>query len=70
MLKAEGFTSSLVGPARALLLAGAALWSLQLGWEIAGTKTQAAPVALATGCFAVAAAIGAAVWASLFWRIF
>ncbi len=71
MLKAEGFNSSLVGPARALLLAGAALWSLWLGWEIAGTKTTSGPRRFfATGFFAVAAAIGGAVWASLFWRIF
>ena len=71
MLKAEGLTSSLVGPARALLLAGAGFWSLWLSWRIAQTKTASRPRrALASLFFAGAAATGCAVWASLFWRIY
>ena len=71
MLKAEGITSSLVSPARALLLAGAGLLSLWLGWRIAHTKTDSRfRRALATWFFAGAAGVGCAVWASLFWRFY
>jgi hypothetical protein len=70
MLKVEGLTSSWVGPARAALLIGATLWSLWLGWSIAGTKTESRlRQSLATLSFAGAAAAGALIWASMFWRL-
>ncbi len=36
MLRAEGFELGFVGPLRALLLGGAAIWSIVLAWKIAG----------------------------------
>jgi len=35
MLRAEGFELGFVGPLRALLPAGAAVWSIVLAWKIA-----------------------------------
>jgi hypothetical protein len=39
MLRAEGFALGFVGPLRALLLGGAAVWSVVLAWKIAGLAT-------------------------------
>ena len=40
MLHAEGLTLNFVGALRAFLLAGASLWSLWLGWQIAGLYAE------------------------------
>jgi hypothetical protein len=40
MLRAEGLALGFVGPARALLLGAAAVWSIVLGWKIAGLNTN------------------------------
>jgi polyferredoxin len=68
MLRAEGFGLGFVGALRAAILAGATLWTLRLAWGIAARHGERLPArALACGFMGVAAAIGAAVWASLFW---
>ena len=70
MLKAEGIVLPFVAFLRAALLIGAGLWALWLGWRIAQTKTGSLPrQARGDLAFAGAAALGCAVWASLFWRI-
>ena len=68
MLRAEGFTLGFVGSLRALLLGGAVLWSIVLGWRIAGL-VAAHPWRrfAATLSIALAASIGAASWVMLFW---
>jgi polyferredoxin len=69
MLKAEGIVLPFVGFLRAALLVGAGLWSLWLGWRIAGTKTGVrARQLIATFAFSGAAALGCLVWAALFWK--
>jgi hypothetical protein len=68
MLRAEGLALGFIGPLRALLLGGAALWTIVLGWRIAGLA--AAPLwrrCAATLSIAVAASIGVASWVMLFW---
>ncbi len=68
MLKAEGLRFSFVGPARAVLLAGAALWCVWLAWQISGR--YASDIARRIGavvCVAAAVAIGVAQWVLLFW---
>ena len=68
MLKAEGLRFSVVGPARAAMLAGAALWCVWLAWRISGRyATDFARRIGATACVAAAAAIGVAQWVLLFW---
>ncbi|WP_298426337.1 4Fe-4S binding protein [Rhodoblastus sp.] len=69
MLKAEGIVLPFVSFLRAMLLVGAGLWSLWLGWRIAGTKTGVLARQLAaTLAFAGAVALGCLVWAALFWK--
>ena len=69
MLKAEGVTLAFVGLLRAGFLAGAALWSLWLGWRIAGRYAAGAgPRLLALAGVAGAIAVGCYVWAALFWK--
>jgi polyferredoxin len=68
LLRAEGFTLGFVSPLRIALLAGAALWSCVLCWQIAGAHTpnrvrQAAAMVPASA----AIAIGVTTWALLFW---
>ena len=68
MLRAEGLELGFVGPSRALLLGGAALWSIALGWRIAGLSTV--PFVrrfAATLSIAFAASIGVASSVMLFW---
>ena len=68
MLRAEGVPSGFVGPLRGGLLGGAALWSIVLGWKIAGLATRRfLPQLAATLCVALAASIGVASWVLLFW---
>jgi hypothetical protein len=68
MMRAEGLALGFVGPLRALLLGGAALWVIVLGWRIAGLA--GAPLlrrCAATFSIASAASIGVASWVMLFW---
>jgi hypothetical protein len=68
MLRAEGLTLGFVGPLRAVLLAGAAVWSIVLAWKIAGLATaNYLRRFAATLSIAVAASIGVASWIMLFW---
>ena len=69
ILKTEGVTLDFIGGLRAAFLAGAAVWSLWLGWRVAGQYAGGlASRALALAAVAVAIAIGCFVWASLFWK--
>jgi polyferredoxin len=68
MLRADGFQLGWVPSARAILLAAASLWSLQLAWAIG----KRYPASLARRCMAAAAAavavaIADAGWILLFW---
>ena len=68
MLKAEGLRFSFVGPARATMLAGAALWCVWLAWRISGRYASELTRRLgAVVCVAAAVAIGVAQWVLLFW---
>ncbi len=68
MLKAEGLRFAFVGPARIVLLAGAALWCIWLAWQISGRyASDFARRIGAVACIAGAVAIGVAQWVLLFW---
>lgn len=68
MPRAEGFELGLAGPLRALLLGGAAIWSIVLGWKIAGLATaKYLRRFAATVCVALAVSTGTASWAVFFW---
>jgi polyferredoxin len=67
LLRAEGFALSWVGAARALLLAGAALWSIWLAWRVAGLSARGLPRGLATAAVALATVVGVGGWVLLFW---
>ena len=67
MLRAEGAELDFVGPLRAGLLAGAALWSGWLAWRIAGLTAGGLRRAAATGLVSTACLFAAAGWAALFW---
>jgi hypothetical protein len=68
MLRAEGLTLGFVSPLRALLLGGAAIWSIVLAWKIAGLATANYPRRFAaTVCVALAVSIGVANWVVYFW---
>jgi polyferredoxin len=68
MLRSEGFVFDFVTPLRIACLAGAALWSGVLCWQIAGVHTQSRlRQAAAIIPFSAAIAIGVATWALLFW---
>lgn len=66
LLKAEGLTFAWLGMLRAVLLAGAATWSVWLAWRVAGR--YAAGLRHAAATTSVSAAIGVSVfgWALLF----
>ena len=70
MLRGEGFALDFVGPLRAALVVGAGIWSLWLGWQIAGLYT-ASSLRRVTAMIplAVAAAASCASWAALFWQL-
>jgi hypothetical protein len=68
MLRTEGFALGFVTPLRVAFLAGAALWSCVLCWQIAGAHTPSRlrqAMAIVPSCVAIA--IGVATWALLFW---
>jgi hypothetical protein len=68
LLRAEGFALGFVSPLRIALLAGAALWSSVLCWQIAGAHTRSrVRQAMAMLPSAGAIAIGVTTWALLFW---
>jgi polyferredoxin len=67
LLRAEGFALSWVGAARALLLAGAALWSIWLAWRVAGLSARGLPRGFAAACVALATVVGVGGWVLLFW---
>jgi len=68
MLRGEGLELSLIGPLRALLLAGAGLWSLVLAWQITGLMTaNTARRVAAILPVVMAIAIGVANWIVYFW---
>ncbi len=68
MLRAEGLALGFVGFLRAALLGGCALWSIRLGWRIAGlsdpgvVRRSAAAFFVALGTF-----VGVGSWALFFW---
>ena len=68
MLRAEGLALDFVGPLRAAVLGGAALWTIVLGWNIAGLAgASVLRRGAATLSIACAASIGVASWVMLFW---
>ena len=68
MLRAEGLALGFVGPLRALLLGGAAVWSIVLAWKIAGLATaNYLRRFAATVCVAFAVSTGVASWVVFFW---
>jgi hypothetical protein len=68
ILRAEGLTLGFIGPLRALLLGGAAVWTIVLGWRIAGlVDASFLRRCAATLSIAVAATTGVASWVTLFW---
>jgi polyferredoxin len=70
MLHAEGLTLNFVGALRAFLLASTGIWSLWLGWQIAGLYAEAyAHRIVAMLPFGLAVAVSCASWATLFWHL-
>lgn len=68
MLRAEGFELGFVGPLRAALLGGAAVWSVVLAWKIAGLSTGRILRRVAATLFAaLAVLIGLVGWGVYFW---
>jgi polyferredoxin len=67
LLRGEGFGLPWVGAARALMLAGAALWSAWLAWRVAGLSARGAARGLATLCVTLAAGLAVGGWGLLFW---
>ncbi len=68
ILRSEGLELNFVGMLRIAMLAGASLWSLWLGWQIAARYSDSlARRAGALLGLAVAIAIGDLSWALLFW---
>jgi hypothetical protein len=69
LLRNDGIAFDFVEPLRIALLGGAGLWSLWLGWQIAGLYTGATLRRVAAMLpFAAAIAASGAVWARLFWE--
>jgi polyferredoxin len=68
MLRTDGFALGFLTPLRVAFLAGAALWSCVLCWQIAGVHTPSRlrqAIAIVPSC--AATAIGVATWGLLFW---
>ncbi|QXX74979.1 Putative electron transport protein YccM [Methylovirgula sp. HY1] len=67
LLRNEGFGLGFVPALRALFLAGAAVWSLYLGWKIAGLYSKSRlQQAVATVLFGSAVGLGVLSWVLLF----
>ena len=69
MLRAEGLSLAFVDMFRAMLLAGASVWSLLFGWRILGLEASGLRHASGFVPYAGAVALGAASWALLFWPV-
>lgn len=67
MLKHDGFSLYWINDVRAAFLAGAALWSIALAWQIAGAYAGGVRRLAATAGVSLAAALGVASWMLLFW---
>jgi polyferredoxin len=67
LLRGEGFALAWIGAARAALLAGAALWSVWLAWQVAGLSARGAARGLATMGVTGAAGLAVGGWGLLFW---
>jgi hypothetical protein len=67
LLRGEGFALAWIGAVRATLLAGAALWSVWLAWQVAGLSTRGAARGLATMGVMGAAGLAVGGWGLLFW---
>ncbi|MBK1690030.1 4Fe-4S binding protein [Rubrivivax gelatinosus] len=67
-LRAEGWVPPGVGSARALLLGGAALWSLWLGWRLVARGSPPTATRLAaTALYTLPLALATASWTMIFW---
>ena len=67
-LRTEGFELAFVTPLRIAFLAGAALWSSVVCWQIAGAHVASRiRQVLAMVLCGAAVAIGVTTWALLFW---
>jgi polyferredoxin len=69
MLRNEGFALPFVGPLRAVLLTGAALWAAWFGWQILGRYAAGFTRIASFAAYLGAVAIGTASWALLFWGV-
>jgi polyferredoxin len=67
LLREEGLRLAWVDDLRALLLAGATLWSVWLAWRVVGLWTRGGPRVLAVSCVAAGALVGDGGWWLLFW---
>lgn len=68
MLSQDGFDMRWTTPVRIAIPAGALLWSLWLGWRIAGRYAKGSLQRIAaTAALLPAVGVGAASWSLLFW---
>jgi polyferredoxin len=67
LLRAENLTIPFLSDIRGTLLAAAALWSVWLGWQVAGLSAHGVRRAGATVCLALASGLATAGWGLLFW---
>jgi polyferredoxin len=67
-LRADGLSLAFVAPLRVALLAGASLWSLSLGWSVAGRYSRSlAARSAATAGVGAAVAVSVMNWVLMFW---
>lgn len=67
LLESEGLGLAWINDLRALLLAGATLWSVWLAWRVVGLWSKGWARGLAVACVGAAALVGDAGWWLLFW---